>query len=216
MPSVKVYNQQGAVIREEVLDDAVFGVRPNATLLHDVVVSLQANLRLGTAHTKTKGEVRGGGKKPWKQKGTGRARHGSSRSPLWKGGGVTFGPRNDRNYTQKINKKVRQLALRMCLSDKVASDRLMLVETLALPTQKTKAAQQLLKTLQIPLQKKNAVLVVSPSGAADISRCVRNLTSAYVLHANNLNILDVLKFPYLVTTPEEAKNIERLYKEKKT
>lgn len=216
MPTVKVYNQQGKVIREQVLDDAVFGVRANPTLVHDVVVAVESSKRHGTAHTKTRDEVRGGGKKPWKQKGTGRARQGSTRAPQWKGGGVVFGPRTDRNYVKKINKKVRQLAIRMCLSDKVLTDRLVLVDTLAVPETKTKAAVTVLRALRIPLSRRHAAVVVAPQGAGDVTRAVRNIPSVRPARVSTVNVIDLLTYPYLVTTPEEAIKLQAMFQKKRT
>src|SRR3989339_93347 len=128
MAKVKVYNQAGESKEEMELKDAIFSVPVKPAVVYQVFQALLANIREPWAHTKNKGEVRGGGKKPWKQKGTGRARHGSMRSPLWVGGGITFGPRNTRVYKQKVNKKVSALALRMCLSDKLQDNKLIVVE----------------------------------------------------------------------------------------
>ena len=116
---IKVYTQDGKETKELALNPAVFGVAVKESVVHQVMVAQMANSRVAIAHTKTRAEVRGGGRKPWKQKGTGRARHGSTRSPIWVGGGVTFGPRSDRNFSQKVNKKMKTKALFMCLSDKV-------------------------------------------------------------------------------------------------
>lgn len=215
MATVKVYNQVGDIVREQALDDAVFGVRANPTLVHDVVVAMQSNRRQVTAHTKTRGEVRGGGKKPWKQKGTGRARQGSTRAPQWKGGGVVFGPRADRNYTKKINAKVRQAAMRMCLTDKVASQQLVLVDSLRVPERKTKAAASLLRALKIPLNRRHAAVVVSPTGDGDVLRAVRNISSVQPARVETMNVLDLLTYAYLVTTPEEVLKIQELFRAKK-
>lgn len=213
MPRVQVYNHAGDVVREEELDAAVFAVPAKQVVIHEVVEALRANRRRVTAHTKMRGEVRGGGKKPWAQKGTGRARHGSTRSPIWRGGGVTFGPRNDRNYTKKINQKVRQLALRMCLSEKVAGRQLVLLESFDMPgQQKTKAVASVLKKLQIPLQKKHAALVVLPKGGHAIGRFSRNIPAVYTTRSTNLNVLDVLRYPYFITTVEEIHAIGALFK----
>src|SRR3989339_770912 len=129
---VPVYNQKGETVSEMELPKEILEVSPNPDLVHHVVVAQQANRRQIIAHTKTRGEVRGGGKKPWRQKGTGRARHGSIRSPLWKGGGVTFGPRNDRVYEQDINRKMRRKALMVILSDKARTNTLLIVDALNL------------------------------------------------------------------------------------
>ncbi len=135
-----LYNQKGASAGKLTLPTSVFGVKWNADLVHQVAVAMMANKRSGTAHTKDRSEVSGGGKKPWAQKGTGRARHGSSRSPIWVGGGVTFGPRAEKDYSQKINKKMRTKALFTVLSKKMADGKVLFVDTLSLSEMKTKSA----------------------------------------------------------------------------
>ena len=144
----KVHNQIGEVVKEVKLNPTVFEVKINEPLIHQVAVAQLANARVAIAHTKNKGEVRGGGKKPWRQKGTGRARHGSIRSPLWKGGGVTFGPRNTRNFSQKINKKMKKAALFSCLSDKAKQKTLMLLDKLELTETKTKEFAKIILNLK--------------------------------------------------------------------
>ncbi len=126
---VKLYNWQGKVSGDELLDSKIFGIEPKPGVIHQVVIAQQKNSRDVIAHTKGRSDVRGGGKKPWKQKGTGQARHGSIRSPLWAGGGITFGPTSSRNFGIKINKKLKKQALAMALSDKVANEKLILVES---------------------------------------------------------------------------------------
>src|SRR3990167_5612152 len=144
-----VYNQEGKEVGAMELPARLFGVELNPDLVHQVMVAQLANARQILAHTKTRGEVRGGGRKPWKQKHTGRARHGSIRSPIWVGGGIVFGPRKDRNYHQKINKKVAKKALLMALSDKVANDKLVLLDSFKLDQIKTKEALTILRNLQL-------------------------------------------------------------------
>ena len=160
MATVKVYNAEGQAGSNLELDDAVFGVTGKLDIVHQVYVATQANMRQTIAHTKDKSEVRGGGKKPWKQKGTGRARHGSIRSPIWKGGGVTFGPRNVRNFKQKVNQKMRQLATRIALSAKVSDEKLLVVDPLE-STGKTKEMHNLLSKL--PGTGKSMIVVVPPT-----------------------------------------------------
>jgi len=145
---IKVYNQEAKTAGEMELSPKVFGVKVNEALVHQAVVTQMANERKVIAHTKTRSEVRGGGKKPWAQKGTGRARHGSSRSPIWKGGGVTFGPRNDRNFKMRINKKMKQGAMFMVLSDKLASNRLVVLDKFSITDFKTKFFNQILTNLE--------------------------------------------------------------------
>ena len=208
---VSVYNAKGEVIREEELDPRVFGVAADPALLHFVVTASQANHRRATAHTKTRSEVRGGGKKPWKQKHTGRARHGSTRSPIWVGGGVTFGPRSNRNYTQKINKKVMKKAMRMCLSVKAGAGKIVLVDAFAPDMPKTKSVVALLTTLKIPLAKKHAALLVAHEKTAALVRAARNIASVVTVGKENVNVVDVLLHPYLVTTPQAVEHLTKVY-----
>ena len=143
----KIFSTEGKEAGKVSLPEAVFGVAWNPDLVHEVVIGMQANARAGTAHTKDRSEVRGGGKKPWKQKGTGRARHGSRRSPIWTGGGVTFGPRSEKDYSVKINKKVRAKALATVLSKKVADNEIIIVDSLAMNEPKTKDAKAAFKAI---------------------------------------------------------------------
>ena len=157
MPEVKVYNQAGQEIGKEKLNPKIFGVKVKTDLVHQVMVSMQANSRRVLAHTKGRAEVRGGGRKPWKQKGTGRARHGSNRSPLWIGGGITFGPTRFRNFVQKINKKMKRKALYMSLSDKVATQHLIVFDDISFEKPSTKKAVLLLEAVKIKNEKKKKV-----------------------------------------------------------
>ncbi len=206
---VKVYNQQGTETGSLELPASVFGVAVKSEVVHQVVTALRANLRQPLAHTKTRGEVRGGGKKPWKQKGTGRARQGSIRSPQWKGGGVVFGPRNDRNYTQKINKKVKNLALRMVLSDKAAAEKVKVLEELAVPENKTKRLAEILKALAL-----RKVLIVTESKNEQIKRVARNLPNVEVAAADNLNVLELLAKTDLLLTTKAVEKISAIYGQK--
>jgi len=151
MPNVNLYNQEGKEIGKAELTSEIFDVKLNSNLVHQAVVAQTANKRQVLAHTKDRSEVRGGGKKPWRQKGTGRARHGSIRSPLWRGGGITFGPTNERNFSLKINKKAKRKALLMCLSDKAKNERIILVDNLELAEAKTKKFFQILLNLNMEL-----------------------------------------------------------------
>lgn len=150
---INIYNQKAEAVGEMELADRIFGVPANQNLVHQAVVAQMANSRQVLAHTKDRSEVRGGGKKPWRQKGTGRARAGSSRSPIWKGGGVTFGPRKERNFSKKINKKMRQKAILMALSDKVASNNLLVLDKLEMDNYKTKVFNKILEGLEKILNK---------------------------------------------------------------
>lgn len=203
MPTVPVYNINGEIVEQFQLSDAVFGVAPKSAVIASVVEALRANLRHSTAHTKSRGEVRGGGKKPWKQKGTGRARVGSIRSPLWRGGGIIFGPKATRNYTKKVNARVRTSALKMCLSDKVLSGALTVVNTFDVGNAKTKAAARVLNTLSasttLPLTKKSSLLLLEHGN--DIGRRItKNLPTITPVEANELNALTLMSHQYLVAT----------------
>ncbi|MDO8622351.1 MAG: 50S ribosomal protein L4 [bacterium] len=203
MPNVPVYNQQGERTGELELDPAVFGVRVNPSVLHQVVVAHAANARSPIANTKTRGEVRGGGKKPWAQKHTGRARHGSIRSPLWVGGGTTFGPRSERGYAQKVNVKVRRAALRMALSDKVASNRFIVLDDFTPEGGKTRAAKRVLEAAvaQAHMEKRvPSVLLVLPAERRATARSIENIPRVVGIDATHLNTFDVLRYDVCVVT----------------
>lgn len=206
MLSVPVYNLQGKVVKEISLEDRLFAVPANAAVIKQVVVAQQANSRQVVAHTKTRGEVRGGGKKPWKQKGTGRARHGSSRSPIWVGGGITFGPRNDRNYSLAINKKMKRKAMAMVLSEKAANHQLIIVDSLTLSEIKTKELNNVLNIL--PMNKAKTIIAMNKNDE-NVVKSARNLPKVMTLPAASLNVVDVMSYPYLLI--EEAA-LEVLYK----
>ncbi len=202
-------------MKEMELSSRIFGVKPKNEVVHQVVVAQMANSRQVLAHTKTKGEVRGGGKKPWRQKGTGRARHGSIRSPLWIGGGVTFGPRKDRNFKEKVNKKQKQLALAMCLSDKVKENSLVVFNELKLKEVKTKALGGWLKELKTKiedLEKSKKFLLVLDKNDRDFIRAALNLKNANTILADSLNCLDVLKYDTILTSEKAIKIIEKHYR----
>lgn len=182
----KLYSQSGQVIGDVELDAKVFGVTPQAGLIEQAIVTHLANRRVAIAHTQTKGEVRGGGKKPWKQKGTGRARHGSIRSPQWKGGGVIFGPRKNRNFSLKMNIAAKRKALLMSLSDKAMSDRLTVVDKLE--AAKTKEFAKVLKS--VPSQPKT--LVILPTSDLGLVKAGRNIPGVSFIRADSLNTYDVV------------------------
>ncbi|MBD3251796.1 50S ribosomal protein L4 [Candidatus Uhrbacteria bacterium] len=208
MPNVNVYNQEGTKTGNVDLNAAHFGVTVNAGLIHEAVVAQMANARQPVANTKARGEVRGGGKKPWRQKGTGRARHGSIRSPIWVGGGVTFGPRGDRNYSVKINKKAKRKALFMALSDKVVQEKLLVLESFKPAEVKTKALTELLRKLPI----KKSVLYVIPASRPELVQMARNLDRIHVVTVNTLNLMDVLKYDTLLFESETVPAFETLFK----
>lgn len=206
MPKVKVYNQEGNVVSERELNPEIFEVSAKPALIHQVAVSRLANQRQALAHTKTRGEVRGGGRKPWRQKGTGRARVGSIRSPLWRGGGIVFGPRKTRVFSKKINKKMKRLAVLSMLSDKVKNNTFFLLERLELPEAKTKNMAKILNNLKL----KN-VLIIVPKDNQPIIRASRNIPNVTVIGTNNLSLIDLLKHKYLLITLEGLGEIERIY-----
>ncbi|MEK7613088.1 MAG: 50S ribosomal protein L4 [Patescibacteria group bacterium] len=198
----KIYNIQGKETGTFMLPENIFGLTWNADLVHQVVVSMQSNARQPIAHTKDRGEVRGGGKKPWQQKGTGRARHGSSRSPIWKGGGITHGPRNEKLYARKINQKIKQKALLVALSRKVKDGEVVFVDRLEMQEPKTKQASAFMaafaKNFSGFNKKKNAALVVLPSAHKPTVKSFRNLGNVAVTEVRNLNPISVLGSKYIV------------------
>ena len=198
MVKVSVYNQEGKSVGELELAQDVFAVEMRPQAIAQVVHAQAASARKPYAHTKDRSEVRGGGKKPWKQKGTGRARHGSIRSPLWVGGGITFGPTKERNYAKKINKKARRAAVKMCLSDKVRGNKFIVLESLG-ELKKTRDLEKML--MKLPSAKHSTLLTLGVA-SQDVLRSVRNLEYLATLPAKSLNVGDVLKYEYLVTTKE--------------
>ncbi len=209
---VAVYNQKGEAVGKTDLNPKIFEVKLNEHLLSEVVRASLSNLRQGTAHTKTRAEVRGGGKKPWKQKGTGRARAGSNRSPIWRHGGVTFGPRSERNWTLKINKKAKTKALFMTLSDKALNNQLVVIDSINLIAPKTKEFVAVLggikKTVK-NLGKKHLFLV--PKLEQSLMRASRNLPSVTPKTANSINVLDILKADSLVILKSSLGVIEKTF-----
>lgn len=209
---VSVYNQQGQVVGDTEVSDKLFAVTPDAHLLAEAVRIQQSNSRLGLAHTKTRGEVSGGGVKPWKQKGTGRARAGSIRSPIWRHGGVTFGPRSNRNWELKMNKKAKVKALAMALTDKVQERHLYVVDNITLTENKTKLVAGLLKEFA----KNNEgfgrkVLLVVPSGRSGVVRASRNIPTCTPVSASTLNILEVMKADNVIVLQEALPVLEKTF-----
>lgn len=210
--SANVFSQEGKKVSDISLPEAVFGAPWNADLVHGVVVSMRGNARANTAHTKNRGEVRGGGKKPWQQKGTGRARHGSIRSPIWAGGGQAHGPRNERDYSRKINKNVRAKALACVLSKKHADEHLIFVDSLTFSQPKTKEAIASLVALGkaakqsgVIAKKANATLVVLPARDENTEKSFRNLENVRVISVKDVNPVELLTYKYVVVAkPEES------------
>jgi large subunit ribosomal protein L4 len=213
---LKVYNQTGQEIQEEIeLPQEVFGiseVKPD--LIHSVAVAMLANRRKAIASTKTRGEVRGGGKKPWQQKGTGRARAGSIRSPLWRGGGVTFGPSSSRNFSKKINKKVRRLSLFNVLTDKVRGGGVMILDKLELPSGKTKDMVTILKNFSAYKTGKK-ILFILPKADEKLLRAARNLKRIKLSSVKNLNILDLLSANLVVVLQSALPIFKEIYESSK-
>jgi len=201
----EIYNQKGKSVGSFDLPESIFGLPWNGDLVHQVVTAMQANARTPVAHSRTRGEVRGGGKKPWRQKGTGRARHGSSRSPIWKGGGITHGPRNDKSYEQKINKKMRIKALFTVLSEKYRKGQILFVEELALKDIKTKDAVKVMFDLskvsgfeRIVGGKKPSTYITVPAKNDTIKKSFANIPTVEIDEVRNINPVDLLAYRYVV------------------
>jgi len=203
-----LYNIKGEKAGKVSVPEALFGLQWNADLVHQVVTSMQANARQGNAHTKGQGDVRGGGKKPWAQKGTGRARHGSSRSPIWVGGGVSHGPRNTTIFAKSISRQMRQKALLVTLSRKFKDGEVVFVDSLEMSEPKTKNAKVVLGALTREFAgmgaKKNAALIALPSAHTPTIKSFRNFSNVETIEARNLNPVSVLSAKYLVIANPEA------------
>ncbi len=208
----QIYNQKGKSVGKLKLPESIFGVSWNGDLVHQVVTAMQANARTPVAHTKTRGDVSGGGRKPWKQKGTGRARHGSSRSPIWKGGGITHGPRNDKSYEQKINKKMKAKALYTVLSEKLRKGQILFVEDLILKNIKTKDAVLIMKDLstvkgfeKIVGGKKPNTYITVPAKGETLKKSFANIKTVEIDEVRNINPVDLLAFRYIIISqPTES------------
>ncbi|MDO8557729.1 MAG: 50S ribosomal protein L4 [bacterium] len=204
----KLYNQDGKEAGTTELPDAIFNVPQNSALVKQVVEVERANRRKPLAHTKVRSEVRGGGKKPWKQKGTGRARHGSIRSPLWKGGGTTFGPRNETVFKKHINKKMRRKALFIVLSAKVKDGECVFIDRIQLNESKTKAFSKIIKNFKETLGRSLAFV---SSGDAVLERAARNIEKLSVYQASQLNALDLLQKKFLFIPKSAIEVIEKTF-----
>ncbi len=226
---IKIYNQQGEAIMDYELDPKVFDIEVNEGLVHQAVVTQMANQRQVLAHTKGRSEVRGGGKKPWRQKGTGRARAGSSRSPIWIGGGVTFGPTKERNFSKSLPIKMKRKALTMVLSDKVNHQAMIVLEKIDLKEAKTKESDKLVKTIENKILKnssslregrdkdkfdKRSILILIEKKDDNITRSLKNLVGVEVKRIENINIVDLLKYHDLVLTLDGVKGLEKIYGKK--
>lgn len=205
MPKMDVLDIQGKVVGDVELSETIFGIEPNEPVVHQVVVALLANKRQGTKNAKTRSEVRGGGRKPWRQKGTGRARAGSIRSPLWRGGGVIFAPKA-RDYSQKVNKKVRDLAMRSVFSAKYQDEELRIIDTLDFEKPKTKDMINVLNALNA-----RKALIVLPERNDNVVLSANNIQGAATTTVNELNVYDMLKYDVLVMTKGALEKIEEVY-----
>jgi len=205
MPKVALYSQSGSTVGEIELNESVFGIEPNQQVLFDAVVMQRASLRQGTHKTKVRSEVAGGGRKPWRQKGTGRARQGSIRSPQWRGGGTVFGP-TPRSYSFKLPKKVRRLAIKSALSSKVIENNVLVLENLQLETPKTKEMVTILNGLNID---RKALIVTADTNEA-VALSARNIPGITVVEANGVNVLDVLNHDKLVMTKAAVEKVEEV------
>jgi len=210
---IKVYNQSAAAVKDLELADKIFGVKANNELLHQAVIAQMANARQVLAHTKDRSEVSGGGKKPWKQKGTGRARAGSSRSPIWIGGGVTFGPTKDRNFKKKINQKMKQKALFMALSDKFVTNSLVIVDNLEFAEYKTKQFNTLLTAFEKTVlnTERRDILIVNEAKEEKAKYSSRNLKGVKVINLENINLVDLLNYKNLLVTENVVKVLTERY-----
>jgi len=210
-----VYNQEGEKVGEALLPKDIFDVKLNSNLVHQVLVAQSANQRQGSAHTKTKGEVRGGGRKPWRQKGTGRARHSSIRSPLWRGGGVVFGPRKDKNWKQKINRKMRRQALLMVLSQKAREGEVFVLDDFKLKEAKTKEMFSIIKTLRLKIGGlAKGTLLISLPRTKEVFRAVRNIAGLGMIETANLSVLNLLSFKNVLLTKESISLLKKVFPKK--
>ena len=220
MPKIDVYNMQGKKVSDIELNDNVegkkvssvdlkeeiFGIEPNEAVVHSVLVNYLANQRQGTQSTKTRAEVRGGGRKPWRQKGTGRARQGSIRAPQWIKGGIALGPK-PRDYSYKINKKERQLAIKSVLSSKILENNIVVVDKLDLKEIKTKNMVKTLENLNV----EGKTLIVLPEKNLNVQASARNIDGVKTTLTNTINVYDLLKYMTLILTVDSVKNLEEVY-----
>lgn len=206
MPKVDVYDIKGKKVSDVELADSVFGIEPNEAVVHSVLVNYLANQRQGTQSTKTRAEVSGGGRKPWRQKGTGRARQGSIRAPHWVGGGVALGPK-PRSYNYTVNKKEKRLAIKSMLSSKVLENELVVVENLPLKEIKTKEMARILNNLKV----EGKAVILLPEKDEVVQKSARNIEGVKTLQVGTINVYDLLKHKNLVVTEDTVKKLEEVY-----
>ena len=206
MPKVDVIDMKGKKVSDIELADSVFGIEPNEAIVHSVLVNYLANQRQGTQSTKTRAEVSGGGKKPWRQKGTGRARQGSTRAPQWTKGGIALGPK-PRSYRYTVNKKEKRLAVKSVLSSKVLEKELTVVDKLELKEIKTKSMVNALAALKV----EGKTLIVLPENDKNVVMSARNIKDVKTISANNINVFDLLKYSNLILPVDTVKKLEEVY-----
>ena len=206
MPSIDVYNVEGKKVSTVELNEEIFGIEPNEAVVHSVLVNYLANQRQGTQSTKTRAEVRGGGRKPWRQKGTGRARQGSIRAPQWIKGGIALGPK-PRSYKYRVNKKEKRLAIRSLLSSKVLENNLVVVDKFELKEIKTKTMATAMKNLKV----EGKALIVLPVNNEMVQKSARNLADVRTSSVSTINVYDLLKYNKLVVTVDTIKKLEEVY-----
>ena len=206
MPKIDVYDIQGKKVSTVDLKDEIFGIEPNEAVVHSVLVNFLANQRQGTQSTKTRAEVSGGGRKPWRQKGTGRARQGSIRAPQWIKGGIALGPK-PRSYKYTVNKKEKRLAIKSCLSSKVLENELVVVDNLPLKEIKTKEMVKALESLKV----EGKTLILLPEKNETVQKSARNIEGVKTTLVNTINVYDLLKYKNLVITLDTVKKLEEVY-----
>ena len=206
MPKIDVYDIEGKKVKTIELKEEVFGIEPNEAIVHSVLVNYLANQRQGTQSTKTRAEVSGGGRKPWRQKGTGRARQGSIRAPHWVGGGVALGPK-PRSYNYTVNKKEKRLAIKSMLSSKVLENELVVVENLPLKEIKTKEMARILNNLKV----EGKAVILLPEKDEVVQKSARNIEGVKTLTVDTINVYDLLKYNKLVVTEDTVKKLEEVY-----
>jgi large subunit ribosomal protein L4 len=206
MPKIDVYNVDGKKVKSIELKEEVFGIKPNEAVVHSVLVNYLANQRQGTQSTKTRSEVRGGGRKPWRQKGTGRARQGSIRAPQWIKGGIALGPK-PRSYKYRVNKKEKQLAIRSLLSSKVLENSLVVVDKFDFAEIKTKQVVSALNNLKV----EGKTLIMVPEKDEKLQKSARNVENVRTISVSTINVFDLLKYKNLVVTVDTVKKLEEVY-----
>jgi len=206
MPTVDVYSLEGKKVKEIELNEAIFGIEPNEAIVHSVLVNYLANQRQGTQNTKTRSEVPGGGRKPWRQKGTGRARQGSIRAPQWIKGGIALGPK-PRSYKYTVNKKERRLAIKSLLSSKVLENELVVVDSLEMKEIKTKEMVKVLNNLKV----EGKTLMLLPEKNENVQKSARNIEGVKTTLVNTINVYDLLKYKNLIITLDTVKKLEEVY-----